>query len=46
VLLGEQDAHGLLDHVAVDNVAAARDLTRHLVECGRTRSPRSARNLS
>jgi DNA-binding LacI/PurR family transcriptional regulator len=37
VLLGEQDADGLLDHVAIDNVAAARDLTRHLIDGGRTR---------
>ncbi|WP_229068956.1 LacI family DNA-binding transcriptional regulator [Actinoplanes sp. DH11] len=37
VLLGEQDADGLLDHVAIDNVAAARELTRHLIETGRTR---------
>jgi DNA-binding LacI/PurR family transcriptional regulator len=37
VLLGEQDGHGLLDHVAIDNVAAARDLTTHLIERGRTR---------
>lgn len=37
VLLGEQDADGLLDHVVIDNVAAARELTRHLIETGRTR---------
>jgi len=37
VLLGEQDADGLLDHVAIDNVAAARELTRHLIGLGRTR---------
>ena len=37
VLLGEQDAGGLLDHVAMDNVAAARDATRHLIASGRTR---------
>lgn len=37
VLLGEQDADGLLDHVAIDNVAAAAALTRHLIESGRTR---------
>ena len=37
VLLGEQDADGLLDHVAIDNVAAARELTAHLIASGRTR---------
>ncbi|BCJ56471.1 LacI family transcriptional regulator [Actinoplanes sp. NBRC 14428] len=37
VLLGEQDADGLLDHVAVDSVAAARDATRHLIDRGRRR---------
>ncbi len=37
VLLGEQDADGLLDHVAIDNVAAAREVTEHLVAGGRTR---------
>ncbi len=37
VLLGEQDADGLIDHVAVDSVAAARDATRHLIALGRTR---------
>jgi DNA-binding LacI/PurR family transcriptional regulator len=37
VLLGEQDAHGLLDHVVIDNVAAARELTTHLIERGRRR---------
>lgn len=37
VLLGEQDADGLLDHVAIDNVAAAAALTAHLIEGGRTR---------
>ena len=35
VLLGEQDGDGLLDHVAVDNVAAAREVTRHLIGLGR-----------
>ena len=35
VLLGEQDADGLLDHVAVDSVAAARDATQHLIGLGR-----------
>ena len=37
VLLGEQDADGLLDHVAIDNVTAARELTAHLIATGRTR---------
>jgi DNA-binding LacI/PurR family transcriptional regulator len=37
VLLGEQDADGLLDHVAVDSVAAARDAVRHLAGLGRIR---------
>jgi DNA-binding LacI/PurR family transcriptional regulator len=37
VLLGEQDAGGVLDHVAVDSVAAARDATRHLIGLGRRR---------
>uniref|UniRef100_UPI0027411A2B LacI family DNA-binding transcriptional regulator n=1 Tax=Actinoplanes sp. RD1 TaxID=3064538 RepID=UPI0027411A2B len=37
VLLGEQDAGGLFDHVAVDNVAAARETTRHLIERGHRR---------
>ena len=37
VLLGEQDADGLLDHVAIDNVAAARELTAHLIASGRSR---------
>jgi DNA-binding LacI/PurR family transcriptional regulator len=37
VLLGEQGADGLFDHVAVDNVAAAREATRHLIGTGRTR---------
>jgi DNA-binding LacI/PurR family transcriptional regulator len=37
VLLGEQDAGGLVDHVAVDSVAAARDAVRHLAGLGRRR---------
>lgn len=37
VLLGEQDAGGVLDHIAVDSVAAARDATRHLIGLGRRR---------
>ncbi|WP_250029402.1 LacI family DNA-binding transcriptional regulator [Paractinoplanes maris] len=35
VLLGEQDAGGLLDHVALDNETAAADLTHHLIKTGR-----------
>jgi len=37
VLLGERVAHGAADHVAIDNLAAARDLTEHLVGLGRRR---------
>ncbi len=37
VLLGERDDHGPADHVAVDNVAAAREITTHLIESGRRR---------
>lgn len=37
VLLGERGATGTLDHVAVDNVAAAAEATEHLLACGRTR---------
>ncbi|MFC7534182.1 LacI family DNA-binding transcriptional regulator [Actinoplanes sp. GCM10030250] len=37
VLLGEQDADGRLDHVVAGNVAAAREMTRHLLGLGRTR---------
>ncbi|GAA4468873.1 LacI family DNA-binding transcriptional regulator [Phytohabitans houttuyneae] len=37
VLLGERVAHGQADHVAIDNVAAARDATAHLLELGRRR---------
>ncbi|GGF48614.1 LacI family transcriptional regulator [Marmoricola endophyticus] len=36
VLLGEQDAEGLLDHVTVDGEAAAREATQHLLAAGRT----------
>jgi DNA-binding LacI/PurR family transcriptional regulator len=35
VLLGEQDADGLLDHIAVDNVTAAAEATAHLLARGR-----------
>ncbi len=35
VLLGERGAAGPLDHVAIDNVAAARAATRHLLDVGR-----------
>lgn len=37
VLLGERTANSALDHVGIDNVAAARDITRHLIDSGRTR---------
>jgi DNA-binding LacI/PurR family transcriptional regulator len=37
VLLGEQSAPGVLDHVAVDNVAASVEATAHLVSLGRRR---------
>ncbi len=37
VLLGEVVADGRFDHVSIDNVAAARTATRHLVEIGRRR---------
>ncbi|AKU15659.1 LacI family transcriptional regulator [Luteipulveratus mongoliensis] len=37
VLLGEQTAGFALDRVAIDNVAAARAATRHLIDLGRTR---------
>lgn len=36
VLLGEQGA-GLLDHVVIDNIAAAQAATQHLIEIGRRR---------
>ena len=37
VLLGEHEFDGRYDHVAIDNVRAAADATRHLIEIGRTR---------
>lgn len=37
VLLGEHEFNGRYDHVAIDNVQAAHDATRHLIETGRTR---------
>ncbi|MFY0406538.1 LacI family DNA-binding transcriptional regulator [Solicola sp. PLA-1-18] len=37
VMLGERDGAGLVDHVAIDNVGAAREATAHLVATGRRR---------
>ncbi|MFB9235058.1 LacI family DNA-binding transcriptional regulator [Plantactinospora siamensis] len=37
VLLGERADHGGADHVAIDNVAAAREITAHLTGLGRRR---------
>ncbi|GAB4004319.1 hypothetical protein GCM10029992_48870 [Glycomyces albus] len=37
VLLGEHEFDGRYDHVAIDNVRAARDAVAHLVATGRTR---------
>ena len=37
ILLGEHSFDGRFDHVAIDNVQAARDATLHLVTTGRTR---------
>ncbi|WP_199422841.1 LacI family DNA-binding transcriptional regulator [Actinotalea solisilvae] len=37
VLLGEHEFDGRYDHVAIDNVRAARDAVDHLVALGRTR---------
>ncbi len=37
VLLGERVHHGPADHVVIDNVAAAREATNHLVGLGRRR---------
>lgn len=37
VLLGERVDHGPADHVMIDNVAAAREVTAHLIALGRRR---------
>ncbi|WP_020494651.1 LacI family DNA-binding transcriptional regulator [Sciscionella marina] len=37
VLLGERDYAKAIDHVVIDNVAAAREATTHLLELGRNR---------
>ncbi|RKS72735.1 DNA-binding LacI/PurR family transcriptional regulator [Motilibacter peucedani] len=37
VLLGERPGPGLADHVAIDNTAAARAATAHLLDAGRER---------
>ncbi|MFD0783416.1 LacI family DNA-binding transcriptional regulator, partial [Micromonospora azadirachtae] len=37
VLLGERVEHGTADHVVIDNVAAAREVTTHLIGLGRRR---------
>ncbi|RJK94293.1 LacI family DNA-binding transcriptional regulator [Vallicoccus soli] len=37
VLLGERGPEGVADHVVIDNVAAARDATAHLLALGRRR---------
>jgi DNA-binding LacI/PurR family transcriptional regulator len=37
VLLGERYADGIVDHVAIDNVAAAQEATAHLLALGRRR---------
>ncbi|WP_432118229.1 LacI family DNA-binding transcriptional regulator [Streptomyces sp. bgisy032] len=37
VLLGERVMDGPADHVAIDNLAAARDVTAHLIGLGHTR---------
>lgn len=37
VLIGERPSGGLTDHVAIDNVTAAREAVAHLVAGGRTR---------
>jgi DNA-binding LacI/PurR family transcriptional regulator len=37
VLLGERVLDGLVDHVAIDNVAAAHEVVKHLIKLGRRR---------
>ena len=37
VLLGERTGEGVADHIAIDNVAAAREATEHLIALGRRR---------
>lgn len=37
ILLGEHDFDGRYDHVAINNIAAARDAVNHLITTGRTR---------
>lgn len=37
VLLGERGTDAAIDHVGIDNVAAARSITEHLIDSGRTR---------
>jgi DNA-binding LacI/PurR family transcriptional regulator len=37
VLLGERVSDGSIDHVAIDNVAAAREAVSHVIELGRHR---------
>lgn len=37
VLIGERVVHDVADHVAIDNVAAAREATEHLLSLGRRR---------
>lgn len=37
VLLGERTGEGVADHIAIDNVAAAREATEHLLALGRRR---------
>lgn len=37
VMLGERCLDGTIDHIAIDNIAAARTATEHLIEIGRRR---------